>query len=169
MPADREAIETFVARLSSASRYLRFLHALRQLPQALLDALLRFDPPVRATLLAFGSGARGELIGIAQYESGARPGECEVAVVVADAWQGKGVASRLLRELAGVARLGGFRTACAEILSANHAAIELARRHHCSTSLVPGSPQMTRVCVALDRVLRGAVPAQELWGRPRGA
>ena len=43
-PRDREAIEDFVARLSPASRYLRFLHALRQVPAGLLETLLRFDP-----------------------------------------------------------------------------------------------------------------------------
>ncbi|MGH8630647.1 MAG: cupin domain-containing protein, partial [Burkholderiales bacterium] len=44
-PADREAIEIFFAQLSPASRYLHFLHLLRQLPQALMTSLLRFEPP----------------------------------------------------------------------------------------------------------------------------
>jgi acetyltransferase len=151
-PGDRKAVERFVAHLSPASRYLRFLRAVRQLPQPLMDALLRFEPAVRATLLAFPIGAPAELIGLAQYESGARPDECEVAVVVADPWQRRGVASRMLCQLAAVARSGGFSVACAEILSDNHAAIELARRLGCAGSVVPGIPQMTRVRVALAAV-----------------
>ena len=154
-----------MAQLSPASRYLRFLHALRSLPQPLMDALLRFEPQVRATLLAFRMGATRELIGLAQYESSARTGECEVAVVVADAWPRQGIASRMLRELAGVARSGGFNVACAEILSDNHAAIELARRHRCAITLIPGSPQMTRVWVALDAVTHGAAAGLSRPGR----
>jgi GNAT superfamily N-acetyltransferase len=167
-PLDREAIEEFVARLSPGSRYLRFLHALRQIPAGLMNTLLRFEPPVRATMLAFRVDSPAELLGIAQYEATQRPGECEVAVVVADAWQRKGVAGFILRELARVARLGGFRTASADILSENHAAIALARQFDCTTALVAGSPQMTRVSVSLDRVLRSGAPAVRFPRAARG-
>lgn len=149
---DTPAIEAFVADLGAETRYLRFMHATRVLPPALLERMLVFDPPRGATLLGFPVDAAGELVGIAQYSETRERGVCEAAVVVGDRWQRQGIATFLLSELARVARFGGFRRASATMLSDNGPAIALARRWGATISIVPGNAQLTRVDVALDGV-----------------
>lgn len=50
---------------------------------------------------------------------------CEFALVVADAWQGKGLGTRLMNELMHAARLRGFRELNAEVLADNANMLEL--------------------------------------------
>ncbi|MBH5397762.1 GNAT family N-acetyltransferase [Bradyrhizobium sp. CNPSo 4010] len=47
------------------------------------------------------------------------PGEAEMAFVVVDAWQGRGIGSLLLRHLIDIAREQGMRELTAEVLSDN--------------------------------------------------
>lgn len=147
---DRAALTAFIAQLSVQSRYLRFLHPIRVLPGALMDTLLRFEPTAAVALLAFTADAANELVGVAQYAASGHDRQCEIGVVVADAWQRRGIASLLLRELARIARFGGFRVAVATAFSNNHGAIKLARKWHGRIGQEPGNPQLTSICVRLD-------------------
>jgi RimJ/RimL family protein N-acetyltransferase len=71
-------------------------------------------------------GATRALIGVARYVRLAEdPDAAEVAVVVADAWQRRGVASLLVDELAPRARARGIRRFTATMASDNHAAHRL--------------------------------------------
>jgi GNAT superfamily N-acetyltransferase len=159
-PWDRGAIQAFFTRLSPATRYLRFLHAMREVPDGQLDAMLAFDPAFSAAVLAFHVDSPCEVLGIAQYSATGTPEQCEAAVVVADPWQRKGVGQLLLKELARVARLGGFTHACAEILSENQAALELARRFGGTSRVLHGKPQVRLVNVSLDKIRTPAMPAR---------
>jgi acetyltransferase len=159
---DRDAIQVFFARLSSATRYLRFLHAMRELPDAQLAAMVAFDPASSAAVLAFHVDSPREVLGVAQYCATGTLGECEVAVVVADQWQRKGVGMLLLKELARVARLGGFTRACAEILSENQPALALARRFGASSRVLHGNPHTTLVNVAMDRIRTPTILARQV-------
>nr|WP_271542177.1 GNAT family N-acetyltransferase [Bradyrhizobium sp. CCBAU 45321] len=49
------------------------------------------------------------------------PGQAEMAFVVVDAWQGRGVGSLLLKHLTEIARAQGLRELVAEVLSDNGA------------------------------------------------
>jgi acetyltransferase len=152
-PRDGPEIEAFITGLTTKSRYQRFLHAMRSPSLEMIRAMLNFDPPRHATLLGFNIDDPGELIGIAQYSATSEPATCEVAVVVGDVWQRQGVATFLFRELARVARFGGFRSASAEILSDNAPALALARRWGASIAVSTGNAQLTRIVVPLGRRL----------------
>jgi acetyl coenzyme A synthetase (ADP forming)-like protein len=51
----------------------------------------------------------------------------EVAFLVADAWQGKGISTIMLAQLAEIAQLHGISTFSAEVLAANHRMIDVFR------------------------------------------
>lgn len=169
---DRAAVASFIARLSPESRYHRFLHALRTLPDALLDGMLRFHPARAVTLLWFDVGAAGELVGIAQYAATYEPGQCEIGIVVAEAWQRRGLGSLMLDELARIALLAGFRSATAETLTENVSALQLARRWGAQLALVPGNAQLTAIRAPLDRragpSLTGTPPDARVYSRRPG-
>jgi RimJ/RimL family protein N-acetyltransferase len=166
-PPDRHAIATFNARLSQASRYLRFLHGIRELPAAQIDAMLAFEPRQAVTLLAVRDGAGGEIIGIAQYAATDDAERCEVAVAVADAWHRQGIASRLLQALSRIGRAAGFRTACAETFRDNLPAMRLARRWHATVEAVPGNASIAHLRVDLDRVPAGRLASAQDETRSR--
>src|SRR3954453_17220851 len=85
---DRAEIAAAVARLSERSRYLRFASPKPRLTERELDHLLDVDHVASEALIAVDPGT-GRCVAEARYA--AVPGEAgvaEVAVTVADEWQG---------------------------------------------------------------------------------
>jgi len=127
-PEDREALQTGLERLSAESRYRRFLSPLRSLSAEQLDQLTGADGVDHVVLGAL-AGARPQPAGVARYIR-TRPTsrEAEVAVTVADAWQGRGVGTVLLAALATVALGNGVESFHADLLSDNLPVLALLRR-----------------------------------------
>lgn len=80
------------------------------------------DMAIAATTMLGGE----TLIGVARYVRD--EDEAEFALVVADAWQGRGIGSRLLAKLAAVAHRRGIRHLYGEILATNLPMLELVRK-----------------------------------------
>src|SRR3954468_8858134 len=92
---DRELLDAAVTKLSPLSRYLRFAAPKPRLTKADLDRLLDLDHHDREALLAFDPST-GEGIAVARYAPvPGQPHVAEVAVTVADAWQGRRVGTTL--------------------------------------------------------------------------
>jgi GNAT superfamily N-acetyltransferase len=104
-PDDRERLCDLWDRLSPATRMRRFNSAVPCPGPALLDAMLDVDGRDRAALAAVDGD---DIVAVARYAAG--PGErtAEVAIVVADDWQRRGLGTRLLTELFGLAARNGF-------------------------------------------------------------
>jgi acetyltransferase len=68
------------------------------------------------------------LIGVARYVLNRDNKEAEFAIVVADAWQGRGIGSRLLAKLIDVARRRGVKRLYGDILSINRPMLEFVRK-----------------------------------------
>jgi hypothetical protein len=81
----------------------------------------------------------GGTVGVARYVRGAEPDTAEVAVVVVDDWQGKGVGTALLERLTERAAENGIGQFVALILQENAEAIELFR----SIDAEAGEPRRT--------------------------
>jgi GNAT superfamily N-acetyltransferase len=125
-PGDAEPLRRFWSRLSPETRYRRFMIPLASLEAAHLERLLDVDHSDREAMVAL---VEGEIVGVARYARRApRPDAAELAVVVADAWQRRGVATRLLSALAHRARRAGI--VCFEVmtLADNPAALGLLHR-----------------------------------------
>jgi GNAT superfamily N-acetyltransferase len=122
-PADLPALQGFVGTLSVRTRAQRFTIPLRELPVVVADALARDDPAHRFVVAEHGD----RTIGLGQLVVAANA-TAEVALVVADDWQGLGVGRGLLSWLANEARRRGLRALVLETLIGNRAMQSLARR-----------------------------------------
>lgn len=123
--ADRHAVLEGFDHLSPDSRYRRFLGAISQLDESVLRTLLAADGVDNIALVAVDVDATHHErsgIGIAQsIRDPARPTEAEYAIVVADAWQGRGIGRLLTSELAVAAFRHGIRRWTATMLFDNTA------------------------------------------------
>jgi GNAT superfamily N-acetyltransferase len=117
-PEDRERIAKAIRGLDRDSIYYRLFSHRRELTEAGLDRVMRFDPATEVVLLV--TKQDGDVIGSARYVVTA-PGTAEVAFMVEEDYHGKGIASRLLRHLAIVARGQGITTFEADVLAQNKA------------------------------------------------
>ena len=73
-------------------------------------------------------GGKETLIGVARYVLERDNQSAEFAIVVADAWQGRGIGTRLLRELIDVSRNRGLKRLYGDILGMNRPMLELVRK-----------------------------------------
>lgn len=139
-PADRQREADFVRQLSAESRYYRFHSSLRELTPALLQRFTECHYPDDLALVAIiDTAGEQEQIGVARYIRDPDSDRAEVAVVVADAWQGQGIATRLLLDLRDLARRGGVRQLYASVLKENGRMLDLCRR--LGFILEPGSTE----------------------------
>lgn len=124
-PDDVERVRRFLGRLSAESVYRRYFTPCRP-GDAELRRLFGAGNGVRDALVAT---AGAEVIGLAEGAAlENEPGVMEIAVVVADAWQGKGVGLRLVWILAHRAAARGAVTIKAETLADNARMARLLRR-----------------------------------------
>jgi GNAT superfamily N-acetyltransferase len=82
-----------------------------------------------ALLATRGDGVAEEILAVVRYDRVAGEREAEVAFVVADAWQGHGLATALLHELAAYARAQGVERLVALTMGTNVRMLEVL--HHC--------------------------------------
>lgn len=128
-PADRGRETAFVSKLSQTSRYYRFHSSMKELTPALLERFTECHYPDDLALVAMVDTAFGpEQIGVSRYIREPGTDRAEIAIVVADAWQGKGLATRLLLDLRDLARRGGILTLYASVLRENGRMLELCRK-----------------------------------------
>jgi len=123
-PADLPALQRFIGALSLRTRVQRFFLPLRELPIEVADALSRDDPAHRFVIAEDSTHP----IGLGQLAVDVGGASAEVALVVADEWQGRGVGLGLLGWLAGEACRRGLHELALETLAGNRAMQALARR-----------------------------------------
>ncbi|WP_021593826.1 MULTISPECIES: GNAT family N-acetyltransferase [Actinomadura] len=123
---DRDRVRRMSDRLSSASLYTRFFSGTPRIPEhyvRLLDALDHWD---REALVAL---ADGEIAGIAEYaRNAAQPGRADLAVLVTDPWQRRGLGSALVSCLSRLAERRGIREFDADVVLTNRDALLFVRR-----------------------------------------
>ena len=108
-PSDKPLLAASFERLSPESRYRRFFTTKTRLSGAELDYLVDVDHHHHEAIVAIDP-ASGELVGVARYIRSDEEGElAEVAVTVADQWQGRGLGRALLGRLTYLARRAGIR------------------------------------------------------------
>ena len=125
VPADRKELAAGIRRLSPESRYRRFFTPTSELSDAQLTYLTEVDHHDHEALVALDPET-GHGIGVARFVRSPEDAEtAEVAVAVADSWQGRGVATALLDRLAERARAEGVRRFSADILAENRPMLDL--------------------------------------------
>ena len=125
-PEDAEAVAEMHSRSSEQTRYQRYFAPISEWRG---DQLRRLAGGHRgATLVA--QDARGIIVGLGNVFPD-RPGDtvaAEIAVIVEDAWQGRGLGSRLLAHLIELARRQGYAEVVALVLADNSRMLALLER-----------------------------------------
>src|SRR5215831_7201108 len=109
---DKQRLIDHFSQLSARSVYFRFFRAKRQLTDAEVRQFTELDFDRHVGLVAtLGTDRDEKIIGVGRYyRVDSPPGEprrAEVAFAVADAYQGRGIATILLEHLAEIARAAG--------------------------------------------------------------
>jgi RimJ/RimL family protein N-acetyltransferase len=122
-PDDAGALIALYDRLSPESAYQRFFTVMRRLPPDWARTLANVDHDRRAAIVAVGPD--GELVGVARYGWDAGSDDAEIALVVQDAWQGRGLGAILLTALLTHANRRGITRFRAYVLADNHRMLRL--------------------------------------------
>lgn len=131
LPTDGRALQESFARLSGDSRYRRFLSSTPRLSAGMLRSLVDDvdgRDHVALVLVVFPADACEEVAGVARivrYRQA--PQDADVAVTVADHWQGHGVASALLADLVRQ-RPAGVRRLVTQVAADNPGSLAMLRR-----------------------------------------
>jgi RimJ/RimL family protein N-acetyltransferase len=123
-PADRELLRAGFERLSEQSRYMRFQSPLASISDRQLAYLTEVDHHDHEALLALDAD---DVVGVARFVRVNR-NVAECAIVVADHWQGRGVATELLDRLVERAREENVERFTALVLAENAEALRLLER-----------------------------------------
>jgi acetyltransferase len=124
-PDDTERLKRFHHALSPRSRYQRFMQHLEELPPQMLARFTQVDYERELALVAL-SGE--DFIAVGRYAPNEDGETAEFALVVADAWQGKGLGRILLERLREAARKAGYKALYGSILGLNREMLELVER-----------------------------------------
>jgi len=130
LPEDEPRLMALHSRLSRDTRYQRFFSAIQRLPPDWAHFFANVDYHRRLALVAERSSTGGpELIGVARYEGTDQEDTVEVAFVIEDPWQNRGLGTILLHELLRAAEGRGIRRFRAYVLPDNERMLHLLSRH----------------------------------------
>jgi acetyltransferase len=149
-PEDAVLERTFVDSLSDRSRYLRFGYALKKITLPMLSRFTQIDYDREMALIALEPTDEGERqIGVARYVTYPDGRGCEFAIVVSDEWQGRGVATQLMRSLIKVA--GDRRLEYMEgvVLRENRNMLQFARQLGFLEEVHPEDPELMALTLRL--------------------
>jgi RimJ/RimL family protein N-acetyltransferase len=140
-PSDGTELRRFFFRLSPETIYRRFHSPITRPEQAHPQFLLDVDHHDREAVVAV---VDGEIVGVARYVRRTGMSAAEVAVVVADAWQRQGIATRMITALAAFAAAAGVERFTMTMQADNQPVLRLMGR------LYPGAPmtQSQGICEA---------------------
>jgi acetyltransferase len=149
-PSDLELERRFFAGLSTQSRYFR-LFSLRPLQPGELEHWTDIDPRREIALIALaGEDGAEQEAGVARCAlEDAAEGRWEFAIVIADAWQRRGLGEALLRALVQKSREAGATTMVGVTLSENRGMLALAQKLGFSAHLEVGDATLTRLVLRL--------------------
>ncbi|MCX6395892.1 MAG: GNAT family N-acetyltransferase [Propionibacteriales bacterium] len=120
-PEDSDGLVTFYADVSDRSKYFRFFAPMPTLSE---KDLRRFTEVDHHTRVAFVLTVAEKILAVASYEL-LPSGEAEVAFLVQDAHQGRGIGQMLLEHLGQAARERGVHRFVAEVLPDNQRMLQV--------------------------------------------
>jgi acetyltransferase len=126
---DLERERAFIEGLSAQTLYLRLQYAANHASDRDLHRLLDLDYHDRLAIAAIDPAPDGDrIVGVSRYARVDATRRAECAIVVADAWQGRGLGSELMRALADAAFARDIDCLEGTTLAENGRIAEWARR-----------------------------------------
>ncbi|MEH0547999.1 GNAT family N-acetyltransferase [Streptomyces sp. B21-105] len=121
-PSDHDQLEGLYEEMSPENLRLRFFAASRRSAGLAAD---RACAPARTGYRALLAETQGQVIGLAEYDTGDEKDAAEVSIAVADGLHHRGVGTLLVEHLVSAARAEGITTFTADALSENHEVLKL--------------------------------------------
>jgi GNAT superfamily N-acetyltransferase len=123
-PEDHDAVLDFLGSLSAETMYRRFF-SLPRVDDRLFSMVAHPSDCCSEALVAWDFD---DIVGLASYDRLASdPTAADVAIVISDAWQHRGVGSVLMRKLGGAARRRGIERFTATMLADNRPVVDFVR------------------------------------------
>jgi RimJ/RimL family protein N-acetyltransferase len=128
-PEDQNRLSAFYDGLSRHTAYQRFFAVMKRLPPDWAHFLANVDYERRLALLAeHGPPEAPELVGVARYDHTDHADTAEIAFVIQDDWQNRGLGTLMLDALLAAAEARGVRRFRAYVLAGNARMIDLLVR-----------------------------------------
>ena len=148
---DGKREEAFVRGLSLESRYQRMLSGGIKITPEWIDSMTHIDyhRHMGFAVTTVRGGAE-QFVGVGRYVVDTATPSADVALVLADAWQGQGLGRRLLATLLEHAQTAGVRAAVGVVLATNKAMLRLARSMGFAVTAEPGDATVMRISRDLE-------------------
>ena len=128
-PDDEPRLVDLYGRLSQHTAYQRFFTVMKRLPPDWAHFFANVDFRKRLAVVAEREHeGRLELIGVGRYEPSEEADTAEVAFVVQDGWQGRGLGAILLDDITRAGEARGIRRFRAYVLADNYRMLDLLTR-----------------------------------------
>ncbi len=119
-PTDEPRVRALFYQLSPETLYRRFMARVGTVPPKQIQDFVFIDHRNVVAIVGTLPEAHGEeILAVGGYYLDPDTNQAEVALVVSDPWQGRGIGSFLLAELVTIARRNGIRGFTAEVLVSN--------------------------------------------------
>jgi len=125
-PEDEPLVADFLAACSDETIYFRYFRRIRKWTHDMLIRFTQNDYDRELGLMAVGAPPGPEvMMGVSRLVTTSDRQDAEFALIVADAWHGKGLGSKLMERLIQVAREMGVKRLKGDVLSENHPMLAL--------------------------------------------
>ncbi len=145
-PTDEALQREFFYSLSDESVYYRFFNIVKALPHEKIQPMVNIDYREEMALVGLIGGLDSEeMIAIGRFKFDPADNMAEVAFLVRDDWQGRGIGTHLLKKLIEIARERGIKGLKADVLAENRKMLSVF--HNCGylvkTKMEDGSYSVT--------------------------
>ncbi len=136
-PSDEDLIKDMFYSFSEQTKYLRYHGTLKAMPHNKVQVFCNVDYDTEMALVAVhGSGGHEEIVAVGRYMTNPAKRAAEMAFVVADDWQRKGLGSYLFHRLIEIGKQDGIHEFHADVLPENAGMLKIFHRSGMNTETV---------------------------------
>ncbi len=133
-PDDEEKIKEMFYTFSEQTKYLRYHGSLKSLPHNKLQVFCNVDYDTEMALVVVrGHAGHDEILGVGRYMTNPGKRSAEMAFVVSDKWQRKGIGTHLFKRLVEIGRQAGLVQFNADVLPENSGMLKIFHRSGLNT------------------------------------